>query len=453
MQDDKNTLDDDFDDLDFEDLGEDDDFDDESWDDFDDGDAGQPDGDAQPSESMTDAESSAPVKKKSFLQKNFNLIVISIALLGGGGFIFSQLGGGTPAPAPQQDSESVVSQDVNQPDTGNENAISAPTEIAGLNDESMPPMPAPIENAGTDIALSDTPDLNFELEDTALTETAEPMDAGLDIGLETDAQNTDDVLTPIPDLSDSGDLEPLESLDLAVNEEIVPAIEDTLPEVTEADIPAAIEDIPDVSLNEENNEAEDLQVIVDSPENMAEETLSEEIVEMPAAQETSEEQKAMVEDLNAQIEAKEQALADARQENQGISEQLEAANDEIISLKSMVDTLKNEVEGLKAAAAETKKDETPAETVPEKEEEQPVTNQPIEKQDKKVETAAPKAEPSVQWVLRSASPGQATISPKDNNDLRQIEVGDNVPGLGKVESIAIENNRWIVRGSKGTVSQ
>ena len=86
MQDEKVT-DDDFEDLDFEDLDTDDDFEDESWDDFDDVDS------TENSETVSEGpseEGQGPAKKKSFIQKNFNLIVILIAVLGGGGiYLFS----------------------------------------------------------------------------------------------------------------------------------------------------------------------------------------------------------------------------------------------------------------------------------------------------------------------------------------------------------------------------
>ncbi|MEM7651391.1 MAG: hypothetical protein AAF204_04840, partial [Pseudomonadota bacterium] len=100
MQDDTNKIDDDFEDLDFEDLDADDDLDDESWDDFDDDVEGDlTDSAPNDAEDGGAPEMNAAPKKKSFLQKNFNLIVIAIAVLGGGSFVLSQFGG-APATAP-----------------------------------------------------------------------------------------------------------------------------------------------------------------------------------------------------------------------------------------------------------------------------------------------------------------------------------------------------------------
>ena len=445
MQDDKNTIEDDFEDLDFEDLDNEDDFDDESWDDFDDEGTSEAEVQSPPDSSDSASDAPAPVKKKSFLQKNFNLIVILIAVVGGGGFIFSQLGG-SPANTPPEAPADLAAQQV--PDSA-DTAITAPTEIPELSDENLPPMPAPIENASADIALSDTPDLSFELDDSMPAEAPALMDTEL----QAEQQVADDVLTPLPDLSDSGDLQPLENLDVAVNEE-APAAEITTPDLAETDI-AAIEDLSVMDAPEEEPVIEDIQVIEPPAEDITDAVLPETEVDVQVDEATTE-QSVLIEELNAKIAEKDKALDSAAQENTDISQKLEAANTEIESLKAMVDELKNEMESLKTAAVETPVKAAQPSAAPEKEaapEKQPEAPQPVEKQEKVEEPTAKEAPAAVQWVLRSASPGRATISPKDNNDLRQVEVGNTVPGLGKIQSISIENNRWVVRGTKSTVSQ
>ena len=58
------------------------------------------------------------------------------------------------------------------------------------------------------------------------------------------------------------------------------------------------------------------------------------------------------------------------------------------------------------------------------------------------------------WVLRSAKPGQAWVSEKGQNEMKQIRVGDQLTGLGTIKSIEFDTNSgWIVKATKGTVKQ
>jgi len=65
--------------------------------------------------------------------------------------------------------------------------------------------------------------------------------------------------------------------------------------------------------------------------------------------------------------------------------------------------------------------------------------------------AAPSAAGTGGWELRGAQNGRAIIAKA--GDMREVGVGDNVPGLGEVMGIATMNGRWVVQGSKGRVSQ
>ena len=86
------------------------------------------------------------------------------------GFIFSQFGG-APDTVQQSDSINIDEQQDSDNVANTENEAIIPAAIPELSDESLPPMPAPIENAGTDtdIALNDVPDLNFDLQDYSRT--------------------------------------------------------------------------------------------------------------------------------------------------------------------------------------------------------------------------------------------------------------------------------------------
>lgn len=56
------------------------------------------------------------------------------------------------------------------------------------------------------------------------------------------------------------------------------------------------------------------------------------------------------------------------------------------------------------------------------------------------------------WVLRAATPESAWVA-KDStsSDLRKVEVGDSLPGIGRINSIRQIGNNWSVVGSNGTI--
>jgi len=66
--------------------------------------------------------------------------------------------------------------------------------------------------------------------------------------------------------------------------------------------------------------------------------------------------------------------------------------------------------------------------------------------------AAAKRKSAKGWVLRAASPNQAWISENaTSRDLREIHVGDKVPGIGKVSVIEAQGDKWVVHGTKGSI--
>lgn len=68
----------------------------------------------------------------------------------------------------------------------------------------------------------------------------------------------------------------------------------------------------------------------------------------------------------------------------------------------------------------------------------------------KSQAVAPKPIPRKQWVLRAAAPGRAWVAVSNTSqELKEIQVGDALEGIGKVSSIEGQGDKWIVRGSKG----
>lgn len=60
--------------------------------------------------------------------------------------------------------------------------------------------------------------------------------------------------------------------------------------------------------------------------------------------------------------------------------------------------------------------------------------------------------PSKNWILRSAAPNRAWISQSTSSqDLREIHVGDNIPGVGRITGIELRGDAWIVHGTKKSI--
>ncbi len=57
------------------------------------------------------------------------------------------------------------------------------------------------------------------------------------------------------------------------------------------------------------------------------------------------------------------------------------------------------------------------------------------------------------WVLRAAQAGEAWVSRGPQGQLQNIKVGDQLPGLGRVNAITQKDGTWTVVGSRGTLRQ
>ena len=68
-------------------------------------------------------------------------------------------------------------------------------------------------------------------------------------------------------------------------------------------------------------------------------------------------------------------------------------------------------------------------------------------------TATKKNAGSVRWVLKSAQPGHAMVSRAGENEMRNVTVGDTLPGVGRVTQIYQSSTGWIVQGTDGRILQ
>lgn len=77
-------------------------------------------------------------------------------------------------------------------------------------------------------------------------------------------------------------------------------------------------------------------------------------------------------------------------------------------------------------------------------------DEPYSPRTQAVNISAP-ATNSTGWELRGATSGRAIIA--RGNDIREVGVGETVPGLGEVMGVAQVNGAWVVQGSNGRLSQ
>lgn len=456
MDDKPEDMDDAFDDLDgLDDLDELDDIsddaellEDDSWDDFDD----------ELSDEGFEEPAAMPVKKKGFISKNFNLIVIAVAVLGGGGWLYTQMmtpgGNSSPAPAP---TDAATFSPVEEP---------APAdELASGSD--LPPMPVPINTPPEDMAAAPAPATADELltpmpgdapapalaplpeeiadvpgdelapEPAPVEEATEIVDdmAEATQALADDLSNElQDIITPTEEAPAP---EPAPAIEATVKEAVpVDGVEIEAMPVLEEAAPALIAEAP----QEDVQPAEDIAPDVSSEElARLESQLQNEATEKQALENQLEAANTKISDMEASMQALEEKLAQLEKQQADSARALKEAQNEAAAAQDMAEKAEA---AQKAAAAKT------PEPAP----------QPVVKEEKKQveETPAPKPAPvaaNIEWQLRSAQPGKAILADKNNGDVRNVAVGETIPGLGKITSVAVENDLWVVRGTKGRVSQ
>ncbi len=421
---------------DFEDLDEDlEDLSDEAWDEYDDL-ATAEDIDGDMGENF-EAGAMTPPVKKSFISRHFNLIVIGVALVIGGPVILSQLGG---SPQPQSTPPAQEQQ-------------STQDDFAQDDGSGLPPMPAPMQKTDDDI-IGDTqqPD-NTDLSDV-------PNDAGN--------------LTPMPDLAGLKDtdtteesgLPPLSIEEVAgipaapvdpekteedgifsfdPKQDLGPAIEDIEPEQEIAEILPPKESVPDdmgmAPMPAPAPMAEATNVDMSAFENRFE-NLEEQIQKGASA---SDEKIAALESTLGRLEGQ---LTKLLQEQKTLRSEISAAEEAAGKAARTANEAKS------AAAERPVAVETPAVKLTPAPVPAPVASPaPAAKPKVTPKPATAAAATATQWELRSATPGQAVLGKKGGGDVRSVNVGDTIDGLGRISSIAVENGRWVVRGSQGQVTR
>lgn len=292
---------------------------------------------------------------------------------------------------------------INQLGSGNRNtapqSFDDSFEIAGEEVPSATPSVTPEDSAEI---VQDTP---MDNSDSFFEIDAEPQLADLSGSDEAAFEETANILTPLPNeiLEEQDSSANVQKEDSAPEEIAFMEEASALIENTASELQAAEEAVLSFDETEANSETETTEVTFEAAP--AEETIDPLIAE-----------------------------------NEQIKKQLDLANSQISSLKSTVASLKSEIQNLKSAPVVEKSVSKPV-----------AVKQATPVKTQKTYNSAPVK--TVKWTLKSAQPGQAMISPEGSAEIRKITQGDNVPGLGRITSIAQENGRWVVRGTQNSVSQ
>ena len=182
---------------------------------------------------------------------------------------------------------------------------------------------------------------------------------------------------------------------------------------------------------------------------------------------------------NAQISQLERKLDDVLSRMDKIESDLAAvkssknSSTDVEKLEKSVKSLKEEMKNLKAAPAVEEKTADVA-TAAKQVQAKPATKAKVAPKTSSetaynipgaqpVRPVAPAAAPAPaaptpavsagNWELRAAQPGRAWVSKPGDRDMQSVEIGQTLPGIGKVTGIVYENGRWSVLGTTGQIKQ
>ena len=185
----------------------------------------------------------------------------------------------------------------------------------------------------------------------------------------------------------------------------------------EAEIPAAIEEAAsDMASEAQDNTPETSEVIADTEQETApQEEIVADLQEESAINESQEDTTPPV------IETETTQVAETVEEVTETPQAIEAVEDVV----DVVPTQKPE-------APEVKKPATPKKTITKK-------------------TAPKKAKKK--WIIRAAQSGKAVIYDMVSTEMKSIEVGDTVNGLGRIKFIGKKDGRWLIDGTVRDIVQ
>ena len=389
-------------------------------------------------------ESYPPVKKSGGL---FNVILILLAVVGGGALVyFKVLGGQMPGSAPQQMAA----------------AVPAPSPLPG---NTAPPLPMPDASVtpplqGSVPAIDAVDMLSLQTNDPvedpmAPIEGAASADIGLPPAIGMGGPVADSVSTQEDEMlaqqEDGGDLAALLAGTSVPQENNTPVIPSN-DAASKNDMPVASSPVTSGDLPMPENDVLLADSLPLSPEVSPSEPVvtNEEAPELPVT------------------ETVETALTDSRPVEEGsrLAERLDTLESEFAKFKETVLTKED------LAALEKSLSAKITSAVPEERKKDPVRSAKKEVENyqrgimpdivKVAPEKASRATGSVRaasgsatvWVLKSAKPGVAWIAEKGSQELKTVAVGDSVSGLGRITAITQdESGKWRVDGTRGKINQ
>lgn len=150
------------------------------------------------------------------------------------------------------------------------------------------------------------------------------------------------------------------------------------------------------------------------------------VAEVAALEEKNAQTAKQLEELTARLADMEQKLAEKDQK-----------------IESVTAEMKTLAEQAKAAEA------APAPSAPAQTADAAPKPAPVKK------AAAPKKAKTAggNWILRAAQPGRAWVSKQGEREMTALQVGDTLPGIGRITAISFTGGRWAVEGTQGNVRQ
>lgn len=467
-----------------ESFGEEEFAEDESWDEnFDDGaNADQAPADASP-------------KKKGGL---FNMALIALAVLGGGGFIYLK------ALAPQNTAQPQIA-DAQIP--AEQSAEQSPEQSGAAQQQAALTQPTPIENGPLTpepvIAPAPATDNLAPVNNDGALPTLAAPDAPATPPALTDAPVSDPVTAPADTLALTPEVtaEPAPSADMAAQPAapVTPSAEQPIEVTSAPPMPAPIAAADSANgFNAGLPSARDIMIAAPgappTPTTAETATAAATTTAEPAAPAgisadaaKSIEQKLSV--LITRLDTFESRIANLEsglhqvsgkistlESKPAAAPNLEGVNNAIKALEEKMNTLQQapaakaaepapaSVETPVAAPADVSKIDKPTfvPAAPEpKSEATPEASAPAVSvaDTPKVEAAkpavkAPSAAPAraAGWILRSAQPGTAMVVAKTGGEMRTVRVGDTLSGLGRITAIEQRGSKWVVQGTQGTLT-
>lgn len=136
-----------------------------------------------------------------------------------------------------------------------------------------------------------------------------------------------------------------------------------------------------------------------------------------------------------------------------ISNMEQATSSKIDDLADVISALREDIADLPKNPAQPAQRPKTAGKAPEvsKTREKPQTENPVKP--KRVQKPKPAPATAASWELRAAQPGKAWVSKKGDRNMKSVQVGDRIEGVGQITAISYLSGRWIVQGTNGEIRQ